>query len=98
MSDAIKIGRAGNCSAVMVDDELVMMSIELGQYFALNQAGARVWELLETPRTLSDLCAAMEAEYDVERELCHREVAALLEELKGKGLVTFVANDLVKMQ
>jgi hypothetical protein len=98
MSDTIKISRAGNCSAVMVDDELVMMSIELGQYFALNQAGARVWELLETPTTLADLCAAMEAEYDVEREVCRREVAALLEELKGKGLVTFVANDLVKMQ
>jgi hypothetical protein len=98
MSDAIKISRAGNCSAMMVDDELVMMSIELGQYFALNQAGARVWELLETPRTLADLCTAMEAEYDVKREVCHREVAALLEELKGKGLVTFVANESLKIQ
>jgi hypothetical protein len=92
MIDAIKISRAGDCSAVMVDDELVMMSIQLGQYFALNHAGARVWELLETPKTLADLCAVMETEFEVDREVCHREVAALIEELKTKRLVALAVE------
>jgi hypothetical protein len=92
MTEAIKIRRAGECSAVMVDDELVMMSIQLGQYFALNQAGARVWELLETPKTVADLCVVMEAEFEVDREVCRREVAALIEELKTKRLVALAGE------
>jgi hypothetical protein len=92
MTDRIKISRAGECSAVMVDDELVMMSIQLGQYFALNLAGARVWELLATPMALTDLCAVMETEFDVETEVCRTEVAALIEELKSRRLVALAAE------
>lgn len=30
-----------------IDDEKVMMSVEMGRYYALDPVGSRVWELIE---------------------------------------------------
>jgi hypothetical protein len=70
-----------------MDGEKVMLNIEEGKYYALDRIGSRIWELVETPRTVEDLVAVLVGEYDVEKDKCQYDVLALLNQLYAQGLV-----------
>lgn len=73
-----------------IDAEVVMMSPDHGSYCGINEIGGRVWQLIETPVAVSDLCDALMEEFEVEREVCEREVIAFLDELVREGLARTV--------
>ena len=68
-------------------DELVMMDLEQGKYFSLNPVATRIWDLLEQPVTVEELCGLLMDEYDVEMAQCHGEVSEHLNEMVRMGLV-----------
>jgi hypothetical protein len=70
-----------------IDDEKVMMSVEKGQYYGLDPIGSRVWELIKKPIKVSALIDALLLKYDVEREVCERDVLAFLEDLYKDGIL-----------
>jgi len=70
-----------------VGEELVIMNTATGSYMALNKVGTRVWEMLETPRELDEICALLEEEFEVAPEACRAEVQQFLHELAGHGAV-----------
>ncbi len=75
--------------AVEMDRSVVMMSVHQGMYFGLEGTGPRIWALLEQPRSVGQLCAALMREFTVDAEVCRREVCAFLEELRRAQLVRF---------
>jgi len=72
------IHRDGDWLAARVGDELVMMSAAKGNYIGLSEVGARIWELIETPRTIESLCDTLVTEYDVDPATCRAEVDTFL--------------------
>jgi hypothetical protein len=74
--------------AALVGEELVMMSADSGAYLGLNDVGARIWQIIETPRSLPDICAALAAEFETTPEACQGDVERFLEELEQRGAVT----------
>jgi hypothetical protein len=70
-----------------VEGEAVVLELRRGTYFGLDAIGTRIWLLIQEPRTVEDLCGAIEGEYDVEPERCRADVTALLEQLAAAGLV-----------
>lgn len=68
-------------------NEAVILGADAGQYFGLNEVGARIWELVQQPVQVSAICAALCAEYAVEAAECERDVIELLVELQGRGLL-----------
>lgn len=74
-----------------MDDEVVMMSIEKGNYYGLNPMGAEIWDLLTESMTVSALCEKLMAKFDVSQEQCEREVRVYLGKLLDEGLI-FVKN------
>jgi len=81
------IHREGDWLSAKVGDQLVMMSAAEGKYLSLSPVGARIWELLETPRSRDDLCAALVTEYEVTPEQCGREVDDFLGSLTTERAV-----------
>jgi hypothetical protein len=67
--------------------ETVILGAQAGEYFGLNEVGARIWSLLQQPTRVSTLCDIIVSEYDVARETCIRDVLELLGELDDKGLI-----------
>ncbi len=67
--------------------EAVILGADAGEYFGLNEVGARVWELVQQPVQVSQICAALCAEYEVQPAECERDVLELLGELRAKGLL-----------
>ena len=81
------VRKQGDWLAAKVGEELVMMSAEKGNYIGLSEVGARVWELLETPRTVEDVCRRLTAEFEVTPEVCRAEVEDFLGELEKHGAI-----------
>lgn len=68
--------------------EVVILDLNAGVYYGLDPVGARVWELLQQPKKVSDIAAAIVAEYEVDPAQCEHDIRTLLEELAAKGLIT----------
>jgi len=81
------VRKQGDWLAAKVGDELVMMSAEQGHYIGLSEVGARIWELLDTPRDVDAVCAQLQLEYDVAAETCRAEVESFLNELVKHGAI-----------
>ena len=70
-----------------VDDEMVMMSVDNGQYYGLSGIAPRVWELLETPHTFDQLVDRILEEFKVDRTVCEADMSGFLKEMVELGLV-----------
>jgi hypothetical protein len=61
--------------------ETVMMGIEQGDYFGFNPVASRIWDLLETPKSMAELSELLQAEYDVAAPQCQQDLQTFLAEL-----------------
>ena len=55
--------------------------------FAINEVGARIWELLAEFDTEDQIVSELEKEYDVPAELLKKDVAEFLKKLKSLELI-----------
>jgi hypothetical protein len=71
-----------------VADEVVLLSMQNGQYYGLNQVGASIWRLIQRPRTLVEVRDDLLKEYtDVTPETCSMEVLAFTANMLALGLI-----------
>jgi hypothetical protein len=75
--------------AQQAEDELVLLAVEEGSYFALNEVGARVWELCDGTRDVDQIQGIIGAEFDAPLDVIERDVRGLLEDLAEDHLVTW---------
>jgi hypothetical protein len=71
-------------------DESAILNLKNSVYYGMNAVGARVWNLLQQPRSVSALRDVLLDEYEVEKELCERDLIALLQKMHGEGLIEVV--------
>jgi len=89
----MRVRRTDDVLATDIDDETVMMDIEQGRYFGVNETGARIWSLLAEPIVISDLCDRLSAEFDVAEEQCEQEVLDFLKAMLNRGLVKVLPDE-----
>ncbi len=81
------VARDPEMLASEMDGEKVMMSIERGEYYGLDETGSRIWDLIENETQVGDIVVQLLEDFDVDRDECARDVLEFLEELKQKGLI-----------
>lgn len=81
------VTRSDEIVAGVVDADVMMMSIESGKYFHLNTSAGRIWDMLEQPRTVSELCEMLSRDFKVTPEDCQKEVLHFLDELASRKIV-----------
>ena len=89
---AVLVRNDAELLTTVVDGELIGMSVEQGACYGLNAVGTRIWELLDEPRSIAELCTLLTDEYDIEASDCLKDVVDLAEELRAEGLVTVKAD------
>lgn len=72
----------------IVDKDVVMLSLEEGKYFALNEVGARIWELMEQSIKVNDLISELLDEFEVSKKKCEIETLEILNELHRNKLTS----------
>ena len=75
-----------------LDGKVVLLSIENGEYYNMNEVGSRIWALLEKPMTMTALIEQLLAEFEVERAACEQETLAFLEQLRKDKLLRVEAK------
>ena len=73
-----------------LDGEKVMMNLDKGQYFMMNEVGSRIWELIEGNTPIVNIIETLTNEYDVDEETCENTVMEFLGRLKNADLIKVV--------
>jgi hypothetical protein len=67
--------------------EVAILDLKAGVYYGLDAVGARIWSLIQEPRTVNEIRDILLEEYEVEPERCEHDLLALLRRLADEGLV-----------
>jgi hypothetical protein len=67
--------------------EAVILNLNSGMYYGLDEIGALIWAALEEPRTPQYLREIILQGYKVDRETCDRDVMAFLADMQSAGLI-----------
>ena len=84
--DASVVQSKGNIASDM-DGEKVLMSIENNKYYNLGQVGGVIWDLIQTPTTVSKLVTTLMSEYEVGETECEEQVISFLNLLSKEDLI-----------
>lgn len=71
-------------------EETVMMDIEKGQYYGLDEVGSRIWALVERPMSIRHLCEQLVSEYEIPLDRCELEVVGFVGSLLEHDIVEIV--------
>ena len=74
-----------------INEEVAILDLDRSQYFGLESVGVEIWEALEQPRSVAQLCDRVVETFEVSRAECEKDVLELLSNLQTEGLIE-VAN------
>lgn len=69
------------------DDEVIIINLDSGSYYSLDEVGARIWGLLEEGATEQRIAQRMALAYDGDHDDIHAAVRALLCQLRAEALI-----------
>jgi hypothetical protein len=84
-----KLGKIQAASGVHVrefDGEMVLLDLDRGEYFGLDEIGARVWKGLQGGETPEEIAVRLAPEFEVELDTMVTDFVALADELVRRGL------------
>jgi hypothetical protein len=73
--------------ARLFDGELLIVDLARGEYFALDEVGARLWDGIEKRRAIEQVAREITAEYDVAFERALTDLRTLVADLVARKLV-----------
>ncbi len=83
----VRFVHSQSCVANPVGDQVFMMSLEQGKYFAVQAVAKQVWDMLAVPMSIASIAAALTERYDVSQEQCLVDVETFIESLCRTGLI-----------
>ncbi len=73
-----------------LDGEKVMIDFESGKYFMIKGVGNDIWEMIADDVKVSDIVEKLLSEYEVEREVCEKEVESFIRQLEEYKFIKLV--------
>jgi hypothetical protein len=67
--------------------EVAILDLKAGVYYGLDAVGARIWSLIQEPRTVNEIRDILLQEYEVEPERCERDLLVLLQRLADERII-----------
>jgi len=68
-------------------DEAVVLNLEDGAYYGLNEVAARVWKLVQEPRTVVEIRDSLLEVYEVNIDSCTQDLLILIAQLQEWKLI-----------
>ena len=86
-----KFQRTPETLFALIDQDVVALHVERGKCFGMEKVSADVWDMLEHPASIDELCGRLMGHYAVEVEQCRSEVTQLVDQMVEEGLVKAIA-------
>lgn len=89
ITEASIIHTGSDIAVATLEDEVVVLDVERGRYYGLNELGARIFQAVqnEGPVSVEDVLTRIEKEYAVESDQLLRDVSDFLSAMQGHGLL-----------
>ena len=71
----------------LVGDETVLLDLESGIYFGLENVGQRIWQCVSDGKSLAETIDVIVAEYDVDMAQARKDVIDFEKTLVERGLL-----------
>ncbi len=75
-----------------LEGEAVLLNVQSGRYFGLNEVGTSIWSLMKEPCSVGDIVDAIHAEYNVESGVLNNDVLSFLENMKTRKLIQRISH------
>jgi len=68
-------------------NDFLLLNMEDGNYYSLNEIGSRIWELCDGNRTVSQVVTTLAAEYEAPYATLENDVIELLDDFRNGKLI-----------
>ena len=72
----------------IIDGEAVIMNLNKGNYYSLNNSGAMIWNMLSENKDRSNIVEEILKEFKVSKSRAEKDLDTLLKDLLKEDLVT----------
>jgi hypothetical protein len=86
MDTSIRLRHSPNATFQNVADEAILIHLQTGVYYSLNEVGAAYWNMLDGTRTIADCATAIAAEYAASLEVIAADLLEISADLMKEGL------------
>jgi glycerophosphoryl diester phosphodiesterase len=70
-----------------IDDQIIALNLETGEYFTMNEMAARMWTVLTETGSLEATVEVIISEFEVSAEEAGKDLEGLIAELRAQGLL-----------
>lgn len=79
--------REGLLATSLSDSEVVMMDIDQGRYYGLEDVGKLIWDFLAEPHSVAEVCEEVKTTFDIDKETADKDTTVFLAHLLTEGLL-----------
>ncbi|WP_163193905.1 lasso peptide biosynthesis PqqD family chaperone [Clostridium thermarum] len=81
------ISRKNGIDTTDLDNDKVMMDLNKGKYYVMNEIASDIWESISQPKTVQDIIKDLMGIYEVDEEECTRCTIEYLIKLHHEELI-----------
>lgn len=75
------------------DDEIVLINLDNGNYYSLENVGADIWEFIQEGFTLHDIKKRISSKYESNQKMIDTSIDRFIDEIKKEGLIVLADPD-----
>ena len=75
-------------------DDCILLHLDSGIYYTLNEEGRILWEALDGKNKLVEILSKMMEQYDIDAETIQKDIMEIMEDLIKEDLVKYDKNPL----
>ena len=88
MDAQTKLQHSPNATFQVVADEAIVIHLQTGVYYSLNEVGTAFWNMLDGQLTIGECAGRIATEYSAPPEVVLADLLELSGELAAEGLAT----------
>ncbi len=70
-----------------IGDEEVVLNLENGFYYSLNEVGRGVWQLMNDGKTLGEIVKTLKETYQIPEARLEKDIDEIVQDLEKEGLI-----------
>lgn len=76
-----------NITYRIIDNEAVILNLDNGYYYSLNEVGTRIWQMIEKEKKLIEILSSLNEEYQVDEKILKDDLISLVKDLEKEKLI-----------
>jgi hypothetical protein len=90
LDSATVVKKSANQVSCVLNEEAAVLNLDRALYFGLSGVAAHIWDALQEPRSVAEICDDVMTQFDVASEVCRADVSSFVINMRDAGLVEIV--------